>query len=101
MPLVTVSPIPVSPIFDLGEICCTPGALALLKQHNLHPIRLLARHLQGDWGEVAPDDASANTEAVSNEGRILSCYVMPSGERLWVITECDRSITTILLPNEH
>lgn len=89
------------PLFSPGEIVGTPAALAVLRQHNLHPIRLLARHLHGDWGEVSADDANANGDALANEGRILSCYVMPAGERLWVITECDRSVTTILLPGER
>lgn len=95
------SPQPRSPLFPLGDIVGTPGALALLRQYNLHPVRLLARHLHGDWGEVCAEDAAANCEAVTNEGRILSCYVMPGGERLWVITECDRSSTTMLCPDEH
>lgn len=88
-------------LFSPGEIVGTPAALAVLRQYNLHPIRLLARHLHGDWGEVSPEDAAANRDAVANEGRILSCYVLPTAERLWVITECDRSVTTIMLPGEH
>ena len=50
---------------------------------------------------MCAEDAAANCKAVTNEGRILSCYVMPGGERLWVITECDRSSTTMLCPDEH
>jgi len=99
-PCTSDAPAP-QPLFPLGDIVGTPGALALLRQYNHHPVRLLARHLHGDWGEVCAEDAAANCEAVTNEGRILSCYVMPGGERLWVITECDRSSTTMLCPDEH
>lgn len=101
MPSVTESPIPASPLFDLGEICCTPGALALLKQHNLHPIRFIARHLHGDWGDLDAEDVAANRQALIHHARLLSAYPLPNGERLWVITEADRRVTTLLRPDEY
>lgn len=99
------APNPLNPppglLFLPGMIVGTPAALALLQQYNLHPIRLLARHLSGDWGEISQDDAEANLEAIDQEGRILSCYVMSARERLWIITERDRSVTTLLRPSDY
>lgn len=87
-------------LFDPGNIVETPGALTLLKKYNLHPIRLLTRHLFGDWGDVSAADARANDQALFDQARLVSSYLMPDGERLLVVTECDRSITKFLLPNE-
>lgn len=87
-------------LFDPGNIVETPGALALLKKYNLHPIRLLARHLFGDWGDISAADAEANEQALADQARVVSSYLMPDGERLLVVTECDRSITKFMLPNE-
>lgn len=95
------SALPVSELlFKPGEIVETTNALALLKKYNLHPIRLLARHLFGDWGDVSAADAHANERALADHARVVSSYLMPDGERLLVVTECDRSITKFLLPNE-
>lgn len=87
-------------LFDPGKIVETSGALELLKKYNLHPIRLLARHLFGDWGDVSTSDARANDQALIDQARLVSSYLLPGGERLWVVTECDRSITKFMLPNE-
>lgn len=88
------------PLFTLGTVVTTTGADALLRKHNLHPIRFIARHMSGDWGDVSGKDAAANREALTENGRLLSAYSLPGAERLWVITECDRSVTTLLLPDE-
>lgn len=88
------------PLFALGTVVTTTGADALLRKHNLHPIRFIARHLNGDWGDVSGADAVANREALTESGRLLSAYSLPGAEQLWVITECDRSVTTLLLPDE-
>lgn len=87
-------------LFEPGEIVETTGALELLKRYNLHPIRLLARDLFGDWGDVSTSDARTNDQALIDQARIVSSYLLPGGERLWVVTECDRSITKFMLPNE-
>lgn len=87
-------------LFEPGEIVETTDALALLKKYDLHPIRLLARHLFGDWGDVSTADAQANERALADQARVVSSYLMPDGERLLVVTECDRSITKFMLPNE-
>jgi hypothetical protein len=65
------------------------------------PLEFLARHARNDWGEVCGDDWQMNDEAVEGDGRILSAYRTSKGERLWIITERDRSVTTFLLPDEY
>lgn len=87
-------------LFDPGNIVETPGALAVLKKYNLHPIRLLARHLFGDWGDVSTTEAHANDRALAEHARLVSSYLMPDGERLCIVTECDRSVTKFMLPTE-
>jgi len=91
----------VRPLFKLGKLMATPGALALLKQVNATPIEFLLRHQSGDWGTVCGDDARANTIAVATGARLLSSYELTGLGRIWVITEADRSATTILLPSEY
>lgn len=86
--------------FPLGDVLATPAALALLKQHQILPLRLISRHFRGDWGEVPVEDAAANEAALLAGGRLISAYPV-GNERLWVITEADRSATTLLLPSEY
>jgi hypothetical protein len=62
---------------------------------------LLARHVAGEWGEVDAADGQANDEGIASEARLRSTYVLPSGGRLWILTEADRSATTVLLPEEY
>jgi hypothetical protein len=84
----------------LGRIVATPGALNLLMEAGGHPFEYLARHATGDWGELCSFDRRQNEIALRDGYRLLSSY--PVGrERVWVITEADRSITTILLPEEY
>jgi len=82
--------------FRLGATVSTPGALAT----GVDFAPLLARHVSGDWGDVSPDDAAANDADLAAGGRLHSAYDTPAG-RLWVITEADRSVTTVLLPSEY
>lgn len=87
--------------FSPGEIVATRGADALLREQNLHPVRLLARHLAGDWGEVDAEDAQANEAALQTGARLLSVYTV-AGVKLFVITEAEpRAVTTILLADEY
>ena len=88
-------------LFPLGQIVATPGALHVLEQSHLDPRTLLRRHQAGDWGELSPADRDENELSVKQGFRILSNYPVGAGERLWVITEADRSVTTILLPSEY
>jgi len=90
-----------SPLFPLGRLMATPGALAALTTSGESPARFLDRHAKGDWGEVCPEDGRLNDEAVGDGGRILSAYRTAKGVRIWIITEADRSATTVLLPDEY
>lgn len=100
-------PDPERPRFALGQVLATPGALTALEaayetQSAPQSLRLyLARHVAGDWGEVDSEDAAANEWSIDHEARILSAYTLPTDERLWIITEADRSSTTALLPAEY
>ena len=85
----------------LGQVVATPGALEALQEAEVQPATLLVRHQRGDWGELDEDDKRLNDEAVTDEGRILSAYVLPTGVKVWIITEWDRSATTFLLPSEY
>lgn len=85
-------------LFELGTIAATPGALTSIPSRVLGDI--LARHQAGDWGDVCFEDAKTNDDAVNAGDRILSVYVV-DGVSYWVITESDRSVTTVLLPEEH
>jgi len=88
--------------FAFGGVVATPGADALLRKHNIAPVRLLARHLAGDWGDVPPEDAQANEAALRSGARLLSAYTLPGGEKLWIITDAEpRAATTFLTPGEY
>lgn len=87
--------------FSLGQTVATPGALEALAQAGQSPTFFLDRHVQGDWGEVCDEDKRLNDQALVDGDRLLSAYRTLKGERLWVITEADRSSTCILLPEEY
>jgi len=95
------------PLFELGQIVSTPGALAACS-HG-HRLKCLNRHAKGDWGNVCKADAAENDEAVKEGFRILSAYPIDPAKPckgygdncLWIITEADRSVTTFLLPDEY
>ena len=93
--------IPSNPLFKLGRLVITPGALDALQASSQSPWTFLARHLRGDWGDLDAEDKRLNDEAVRDESRILSSYKTTTGAKVWVITEADRSATTILLPEEY
>ena len=79
----------------------TPGALKALEESNQSPAEFLRRHASGDWGEVDAEDAKENELSVVQGFRILSAYRTSKGVRLWIITEADRSVTTLLLPSDY
>ena len=87
--------------FSLGRTVATPGALAALEEAGEIPFRLFWRHERGDWGCVCQDDAAANEQSLVDGSRILSAYTLKTGVKVWLITEADRSATTILLPEEY
>ncbi len=85
--------------FRLGRITVTPNALQTLSECDI--LTAIARHQAGDWGQVEGRDWEANDRAVSQRGRVLSTYSNKNGTKFWVITEADRSVTTILLPEDY
>ena len=85
----------------LGQVVATPGALEALRESGEVAATYIARHASGDWGVVGTADARLNDEALLNDSRILSVYILQSGVRIWIITEADRSATTVLLPDEY
>ena len=87
--------------FLLGRLVATPGALQALEDASQHPAEFLARHQAGDWGDLEEADKQENELSVLNNLRILSAYTLTTGVKIWVITEADRSATTILLPSEY
>jgi hypothetical protein len=87
--------------FALGRIVATPGAIQAMREAGQSPAVFLTRHACGDWGEICTSDKYLNDEAIADEGRLLSAYSTAKGVRLWIITEADRSATTILLPEEY
>ncbi len=89
------------PLFPLGQIVATPAALAALEAAGVSPWALLARHAKADWGEMDEEDRQLNALALINGERLLSAYTLPDRTRVWVITEADRSATTVLLPTDY
>ena len=98
-----VAPNPPTPAarFPLGQLVATPGALRLVEASGVNPAELLRRHQNGDYGVIDKTDWQANEQAIVDGERILSAYLLPTGEKLWVITEADRSSTCILTPDEY
>ena len=88
-------------LFELGQIVATPGALELLEKHGMTPMQLLQRHVTGDFGDLCDEDKEANNEAIWNEERILSSYKINETDKIWIITEADRSTSCCLLPEEY
>lgn len=88
-------------MFTLGRIVATPGALRALERANQSAASFLTRHAAGDWGELDPEDIRENEYSVARGFRLLSSYTTAAGDKLWLITEADRSATTLLLPDEY
>jgi len=90
-------------LFPLGYTHITPAALDLLAAAGISPVALLARHLAGDWGDVPPEDARENALSLREGFRIVSSYPVGDdpADRVWIITEADRSATLLLLPDEY
>jgi hypothetical protein len=84
----------------LGQVIATPGTLNLLSEMGEDPFSYIARHAAGDWGEICAFDRRQNEIALRDGYRVLSSYAV-GRERVWIITEADCSITTILLPEDY
>ena len=89
------------PRFSLGQVVATPGALEVLQQAERDPAEFLARHVVGDWGDLEDEDKQENDLSVEKGFRILSAYKLDDNTKIWIITEHDRSATTILLPRDY
>ena len=87
--------------FPLGPIVATPGALEALEGVGESPGTFLKRHVSGDWGELDEEDQRENELSVAHGFRLLSSYTLSNGTKIWIITEADRSSTTLLLPSEY
>jgi hypothetical protein len=85
--------------FPTGQIVSTQGVVAEVSKEDA--LKGLLRHISGDWGDLDEQDWKANDIALESGFRLLSRYVPPSGTTFWIITEHDRSVTTILLPKEY
>ena len=87
--------------FRPGSVVATPGALEAMGASGVDPLSLLSRHINGDWGDVDEETVLENNRSLEHGWRVLSSYNLPSGERVWIITEADRSSTCFLLPEEY
>src|SRR3954447_17886799 len=87
--------------FTLGQVVMTPGANEALVTAQQVPPEFLLRHVHGDWGELCAEDRRENERSLRAGSRLLSAYRARREEKLWVITEWDRSVTTLLLPEEY
>jgi hypothetical protein len=90
------------PLFPLGQVAATAGAIDVLDRTGTNVTTLLWRHQNGDFGSLCAADVRLNLQAIVVGLRILSCYeIGTSRERVWIITERDRSVSTVLLPGEY
>lgn len=87
--------------FELGMVVTTPGAQDAMLAADTNPLALLSRHATGDWGDLDPDDAQMNDDALTHGDRVLSSYQLTPDTKVWIITESDRSSTTFLLPEDY
>lgn len=88
-------------MFALGQIGTTPGVLNTLTELNISPLALIHRHVTGDWGDMGAEDQKQNLLAIPSGRRIFSSYKIGATTKIWIITEADRSSTTLLLPAEY
>jgi hypothetical protein len=96
-----IAPLVMKPKFALGQLVATPGALAAAQQSGDNLACFIRRHVRGDWGELCPEDVQENEFSLQNGLRLLSAYRLKDNTKIWVITEADRSVTTMLLPEEY
>ncbi len=89
------------PLFALGQVVATPGALNAFSEAGQTPLGFISRHASGDWGEVCPEDAVENALSLKEGFRLMSVYRTTLSTKFWIITEADRSSTCLLLPEEY
>jgi hypothetical protein len=88
-------------LFPLGQIFTTPGAMETLTESAQSATECLTRQVRGDWGDASDEDKQEHNFSADKHLRIFSAYHTGKGLKLWVITEADRSATTLLLPDEY
>lgn len=89
------------PLFAVGDVVATPGAMDAMDGDRDLAHMLICRHMCGDWGDVCADDRGANEAALRHGSRLMSVYNLFGGATIWAITEADRSVTTLLTPDEY
>jgi len=87
------------PKFAIGQLVVTPGVADTLTPREL--LAALRRHRRGDWGMVCPEDMESNDKALQRGCRLLSAFETGQGVKFWILTEWDRSVTTVLFPHEY
>ncbi len=87
--------------FELGRVVATPGVLEHFQGIEESILPYIARHSSGDWGDLDEHDIQVNERALSNDEQLLSSYKTVGNQKIWIITERDRSVTTVLLPSEY
>lgn len=89
------------PKFKLGQVVSTPGALEKAQKLGIDLMSLLVRHVTGDWGDLSNEDKKENDFSVDKRLRLMSSYKISKTDKIWIITEADRSVTAFLLPEEY
>jgi hypothetical protein len=87
--------------FPLGQLVATPAALDAFKRTGEEVWEYVIRHSKGDWGDICTEDKRENQFALKNGLRLMSAYHLTDGTKIWIITEADRSVTTVLLPSDY
>jgi hypothetical protein len=88
-------------LFSPGQVVATPGALSAAEASGDSLLEYVQRHLSGDWGDIGEEDRYSNAYALEHDLRLLSAYRLKDGTRIYIITEADRSVTTVLLPTDY
>jgi hypothetical protein len=88
-------------MFSLGQVVATPAALEALPRNQQELLGFISRHVQGDWGDLDEGDKQENELSVKHGLRIVSAYHLRDKTKIWIITEADRSVTTVLLPEDY
>ena len=90
-----------APLFELRQVVATPSAIDALQQAGVSANTLLIRHHCGDWGDLCDEDIAINNDALTGGSRLFSAYQVTDILKVWVITEADRSVITLLLPEDY
>ena len=88
-------------MFPLGQVVATPAALKAIEQCEHTPLHYILRHQRLEQGALGASDWQQNKDAIENESRVFSSFELPTKQKVWIITEWDRSLTTLLLPDEY